>query len=139
MTPNDLQEYARRQYNASADQFFSDSELYQHIWAAEYELAYKAMLIERVYTTTTVASQQEYSYPTDTIAIKRVTYDGVKLVPITFKEDDTLTLGNAATTATGSPQFYAIWNETLYLRPVPDDDLTLKLFTYNEPTAVTAR
>lgn len=138
MTPNDLQEYARRQYNASSDQFFSDAELYQHIWAAQHELAYKALLIERVYSTTTVASQQEYSYPTDTIAIKRVTYDGVKLVPISFKEDDTLTLGNSATTATGAAQFYAIWNSTLYLRPIPDDALTLQIFSYNEPTEVSA-
>lgn len=138
MTPLELQTYARQQYNATTDEFYSDDELYQHIWAAEHELAIKAFAIERVYSTTTVADQQEYSYPTDTIAIKRVTYDGVKLVPISFREDDTLTLGNAATTATGSPQFYALWNRALYLRPIPDDDLALKIFSYNKPTEVSA-
>lgn len=138
MTPSDLQGYARQQYNASTDQFFSDGELYQYIWAAEFDLAHKAMLIERTYSTTTVASQQEYSYPTSTIAIKRITYDGVRLVPITLKEDDTLTLGNAATTATGSPQFYAVWNQTIMLRPIPDSALTLKIYSFNEPTEVSA-
>jgi hypothetical protein len=138
VTPLELQTYARQQYNATTDEFYSDDELYQHIWAAEQILATEGLLIERVYTTTTVVDQQEYSYPTDTIAIKRVTYDGVKLVPISFREDDTLTLGNAATTATGSPQFYALWNRALYLRPIPDDDLALKIFSYNKPTEVSA-
>ncbi len=138
MTPLELQTYARRQYNATVDEFYSDAELYQHIWAAEQELALKAYAIERVYTTTTVVSQQEYSYPTDTIAIKRVTYDGVKLVPMSFREDDTLTLGNSATTATGAAQFYALWNEALYLRPIPDSALELKIFSFNKPTEVSA-
>lgn len=138
MTPNELQTYARQQYNAATDNFFSDAELYQHIWAAEFELSRQAMLIERLYSTSTVASQQEYTYPTDTIAIKRITFDGVKLVPITFKEDDTLTLGNSATTATGDPQFYAVWNSTIYLRPIPSRVATLQIFSFNEPAEVSA-
>lgn len=132
----DLLEYSRQQYNSVGDSFFSDAELYRHVWAAQGDLAREALCIERVYTTTTVASQQEYTYPTNTIAIKRVTYGGVKLAPITFLQDDVLTLSNQATSATGTPQYYAIWNETLYLRPIPSTAGTLKIFSYNEPDEV---
>lgn len=138
MDVQDLLEFARQRYNAVGDEFFSDAELYRHVWAAQMVLAHEARVIERVYQTTTTASQQEYAYPTNTILIKRVTYDGNKLMPITFREDDTLTLNNSTTTATGTPQYYALWNETLYLRPIPDDALTLKVFSVSEPQEVTS-
>lgn len=138
MTPGEVIEYARQRYNAVSDSFYSDSELYRYIWAAQMDLARFAWVIERVYTTTTVASQQEYAFPTNTIAIKRVTYDGIKLVPITFREDDSLTLSNQTTTATGAAQYYAIWNETIYLRPIPNDAKTLKIWSYSEPQEVSA-
>lgn len=138
MTPGDLLEYVRQSYNAVNDDFFPDALLYRHIWAAQMELAKKALLIERVYTTTTVADTQEYSFPTNTIAIKRVTYDGFKLEPITFREDDALTTSNAGTTASGRPAYYASWDFTLFLRPIPNDALTLKIFSYNQPQEVSA-
>lgn len=138
MTPGDIAEYARQQYNSVSDDFFSDAEIYKHIWAAQNELAREGLLIEATYTTPTVASQQEYSFPSLAIALKRVTYDGRKLDPITFREDDTLTLANQTTTATGTPQYYAIWDKIIYLRPVPDEVATLKIFSYNRPDEVSA-
>lgn len=134
MTPSELAEYARRQYNAVGDAFFSDPELYQYIWAAQLELATEALCIRRVYTASTVAAQQEYEYPTNALSIKRVTYDGEKLTPITFREEDALT--SPAVTVSGSPQYYAVWNDTLYLTPIPDAVGTLKIFSINEPQEV---
>jgi hypothetical protein len=107
------------------------------MWQAHLELAREAMLIERTYTTTSVVSQQEYDYPTNTISIKRVTYDGEKLEPITMREDDALTLSDSATLNVGKPKYYFVWNETLYLRPVPDTSgLTIKIFSFNEPQKI---
>lgn len=138
MTPDQVIEYARQQYNAVSDSFFVPTEMYRLLWSAQMELAREAWVIERVYTTTTTASQQEYSYPTQTLAIKRITCDGIKLVQTTFREDDSLTLSNQTTTATGKPQYFCIWNETIYLRPVPDSTYTLKIWSYNEPQEVSA-
>jgi len=137
-TVQDVALYARRQYNSVGDDFFSDAELYTHLWAAQMDLAREGLLIEATYTTSTVADQQEYSYPTNTIAIKRVTWDGKKLAPITFREDDILTLTNQSTSATGTPQYYAIWDKTLYLRPVPATVATLKIFSFSQPQEVTS-
>lgn len=137
MTPSQLITKARNKYNATGDTFYSDAELLDLIYEAQIELAREALVIERSYTTTTVASQQQYSFPTQMISIRRVTYDGVRIDPYSFKEDDAITGSNFATTTTGTPQFYVIWNEILYLRPVPDDAKTLAVFGYIEPQAVT--
>jgi hypothetical protein len=139
MTPGEVIEYARQQYNAINDTFFfTDEEMYRYVWEAEMQLAKQAYVIKSAYTASTVASQQEYSLPSNTLTVKRVTYAGKKLKPISFREDDTITIHNAATTATGEPSYYAFWNETLYLRPVPNAVGTLKVFSFNEPAEVSS-
>lgn len=137
MTPTELVQFARQKYNAEGDSFFSDSEMYNLIYTAHLEFARTTLCIERVYTTDSVVGQQEYSYPTNTIMIKRVTYDGVKLEPVTFRQDDWITGFNSDTTASGTPKFYSMWNSTLYLRAIPDTaDLEIKIFSYNQPQPI---
>lgn len=137
MTPTELINAAKLRFNSVGDDFFPNEMMYELITAASGELARKAYVIERTYTTSTVASQQEYSLPTNAFSVKRVTYDGRKLQPINFREDDVLTSFSSQTTATGDPQYYAFFNRTLYLRPVPASVATLKIFSYNFPQAVT--
>ncbi len=138
MTPGDVITLARQKWNATTDTFYSDAELYTIIYAAEMELALETNCIRNVYTTTTVISQQEYQKPGSAYSIKRVTYNGLKLYKITDREDDAITLNNQTTTATGSPQYYSEWGTAIELRPVPDSALTLKMYTYDMPSTVTA-
>lgn len=137
MTPTQIETIARERYNAVGETFWSQSEIMNLIYLACLELANETLCIERTYTTTTTANTQEYSYPSNAISIKRVTYDGVKLSPIDQRRADSLTLNNTTTTITGSPDYYTDWNSTLSLFPVPNDAKTLKVYTYNEPQAVT--
>lgn len=137
MTPTEIETAARNRYNSVGDSFFSQNEILDLMWDACLDMTRECNLIERVYTTSTVASQQEYSYPTSTISIKRITYDGKKLKPITMREDDAITGLNQSTTSEGTPQYYFVWNETIYLRPIPSSVATLKIFTYNEPSEIT--
>ncbi len=138
MTPSQIEEAARNKYNAVGDNLWSQAEIFGLIWEACLELQIVANLIERVYTTPTVASQQEYDYPTSTVEIKRITFDGKKLVPITMREDDQLTGMNQATTDEGTPCYYFTWNEVIYLRPIPSAVGTLKIFSVNEPDVVSS-
>jgi hypothetical protein len=139
MTPTELNTYVRQQYNAVNDTFFTDSEIFNYALEAETELARHAYVIKSTYTDTSVASQQEYAYPTNALAVYRVTYAGRKLRPITFREDDQVTLLNAATTATGEPLYYAKWDDVLHLRPVPaSSGDTIKVYTYDIPASITA-
>lgn len=136
MTLTELVTFIRQRHNAVGDSFWSDAELYNLIWAACLEMAREALVIENTYTTSTVAGTQEYTYPTNAIGIKRVTWDGAKLKKISFREDDSITGQNAETTGQGNPAYYFIWNDTIYLRPIPSSVATLKIFTFNEPQAL---
>lgn len=138
MTPVQIAEAARRRYNATSDTFWSDDELYQLIYDAQLQIARECFLIERTYTSPTVSGTQEYDFPTNAMAIKRATWNGIKLKPITMREDDAVTGLNQSTTATGTPQYYWTWNYTISLRPIPGSAQTLKLWTYNLPSAVSS-
>lgn len=137
MTPGELATYARQQYNSVNDEFFSDEELYKHIWAAQETLS-KESLIENTYNTTTVAGQQEYTYPTNAVAIRRITYDGKRLQRVDFREDDQQTGFDADTTSTGVPTTYVIFDRVIRLRPIPSDALTLQIFSYDRPQEVSS-
>lgn len=138
MTSLEIETAARQQYNAVGDTNWSTSEIMTLIYAACLDMARKSFVIEDVFSSSTLASQQEYTYPTNTISIKRVTYEGAKLEKISFREDDYLTGQNQATTSTGTPTHYAEFNNTIYLRPTPSAVGTLKVFAYVEPQAVTS-
>lgn len=144
MTPSDILVYARARYNATSDAFFTDNELLYAIYQAELELSNEMSMVEAIYTTTSVQGTRQYAFPTPTRTIKRVEYIdlagiAVKLEPITFREDDALTLVNVASTTMGKPQFYSVFNYNMYLRPIPDTTAcTIKVYSFNEPQVVTA-
>lgn len=139
MTPLEINTAARQRYNAVGDDFFSDSEIYNMIYQACCEMAVTGLIIEQTYSTLSVAGQQEYNWPTNALNIKRITYNGRKLVPITFREDDILTILDQATSATGLPTSYAMWNDIFYLRPVPDTSaVIIKVFANITPQSVTS-
>lgn len=138
MTPQEISEYARQQWNAVSDQFFSDGELYRHIYAAQMDLAKITNCIREVFTSSTVVDQHEYAKPTNCIKIKRVTYNGLKLVKLTDREDDSVTLNNSSTTSSGTPEYYFEWGASIYLRPIPAEVGTLKIFCFNQPQVVSS-
>jgi hypothetical protein len=135
MTLDELVTYARQQYTGVGDRNFNETEIWNHIWAAQMELARKTYCIRSVQTTTTVASQQEYVFPTSTIAIKEARYNGYRIEARSLEEVLDLTSGSAI--VSGASHIYAIWNETLYLGPIPDGAYTLKIFSINEPQQIT--
>lgn len=137
MTPVQLEEYCRLRYNAVGDTFWSSDEIQKYITDGCMELARDCLVIERTYTSTTVNGTQSYDFPTNAMAIKRVTWDGYKLTPIDMRDDDAITGMNMATTDTGNPRYYWIWDNAIYLRPIPGSAATLKLWTVNFPSTVT--
>lgn len=139
MTISDLITQTRAQYNATNDTFFADSEIIHYYYEACAIFAREAYLIEATNTaTTTVAGTQTYTVPTYAIIIKRLTYNGQKLEPIDFRQDDGITGMDQNTTNQGTPTFYSIFNRQVYLRPIPDAAQTLKYFTYNMPQPLTS-
>lgn len=136
MNLSDLLTYARRQYNAVGDDFFPDAQLYTHVEQAQLELATAGLLIEDTLTATTADGQQEYSFPTNTIAVRRVTWNGQKLNPIDLRDADTVTVFTSGVAATGTPQYYSVWEKTFALWPTPNAAQALKVWAYCEPQTV---
>lgn len=138
MTPTELETAARRLYNSVGDSFYSQAEILDKIYFGQLELIDECdMLIEGLFSTTTVADQQEYDFPEYITSIKRITFDGEKLERIDFDEDDIYTVFNADTTDSGTPRYYFVWNRILYLRPIPSTAVTLKVFGYKTAQPVT--
>lgn len=134
MTPADIEAAARRKYNVVGDTFFTTDFFYDLIFEAECDLATETQLIEKVYSTVSVDGQREYSWPTNAISIRRLEYDGNKMKKTNFREDDALTLSQSDTLQKGVPEFYQLWDRTIYLRPIPgDDDKTIKIYSYDMP------
>jgi len=143
MTPQDVNTAARDIYNAVGDSFFTDTQIWNWIWEAERILARRTWCIEGLNSTgaitTTTAGTQGYAFPTRALAIKRITVNGRKLKRVTQRDDDALTLSNQAVTTQGWPIYYTEWNNTVYLRPIPDaSNYTINWYTYDDPTQVTS-
>lgn len=138
MTPSEVEQAARERYNAINDTFWSQAEIFSLIYAACMQICDEGYCVERRYSSSTVAGTQEYDFPTNAIAIKRVTWDGRKLTLIDMLEDDAVTGLNQTTTDQGNPEYYWIWNRTLSLRPIPGSVGTLRLWTYNVQAAISS-
>lgn len=138
MTPAEIETAARQQYNAVGDTNWSAAEIYTLITLGCNEMARFAKCIEKTATDTSVASTRAYSNPTRWIEYKRIEYDGQKLEPITFREDDQLSLTGAASTDTGTPGGYAQFASSIYLRPIPATSaLTITFYYYATHAAIT--
>ena len=144
MTPTLIETYARSKYNATGDTFFTEAEIFYYIYQAQLELASETDLYESpVATINMVAGTRSYDYPDTAKILKRLEYNvsggtTIKLQPITFREDDALTLQNSTSTVQGTPQFYTIFNEKIYLRPTPASSVdTITVYFYGEPAVVT--
>jgi hypothetical protein len=139
MTPSEIETAARRMLNAAGSSFWSSDEIIgDYLYMAALEMASETFCIENRYTTTSVASQQEYATPTRALAIKRVEYDGEKLKPISFQQLDSIDL-NTNTTITGTPQYYYHFDESIGLFPAPSTaGDTIKIYSYDEPSVPTS-
>lgn len=134
MTPDQLESAARNRYNAISDPFYSSEMIRDIIYQACMEMANEANVIERVYTTTSTSGTREYSYPTNAKAIRRVEYDGEKVIPVSLDMDPK----TSTTEVSGDPATYGIWNQEIYFFPTPSaTGDTIKIFTFNRPQRIT--
>jgi len=134
MTPTQIENQARQMYNAVGDSFFPQDMILNIIYQAQLEMGVEVDFIEETFSTTSVAAQREYTYPDNTVSIKRIEYAGVKLNKVELKDDPK----TSTTEASGTPDSYAIWNDVVILFPTPDTASdAIKMFTHQRASAVT--
>lgn len=129
MTLSQALDYLRYRMNeqGAASSYWADMELYQLI-SARAQIATSQMgLIEAKDTsTTTVASTQEYDWPTTAAAIVKVLYDGRLLQELSFREWELEK--QSGVTPTGQPMGYVLHNRKIILVPTPDAAETLTIY-----------
>jgi len=69
LTVSNILTRARNRYNATDDNFYSDSELYDLLFDAQSILAKEGWVIEKTYTTPSIVGTRSYLYPVTTLAI----------------------------------------------------------------------
>lgn len=140
MTLADIENAVRRRTQTTSDTaFWTQAQIIDEVYFAAQILAREALLIEAKDTSiSTVAGTQSYAFPTNFISIRRVEYDGKKLTKVTFREDDTITGQNTSSAVQGTPTYYYLWDDTIYLRPLPDDAKTLTVYGFKEHTQLTS-
>lgn len=137
-TVTEIIDNARDKYNGTGDTFFSDARLYEWLTEACNIIARDSHCIEGTSTTATVASTSDYVYPTNLIEIKRLTYDGRKLQPISLREYDTVSMSGSTATTTGTPVFYTNFDDTVSLYPIPDAIENLVFYGYYKHSNITS-
>ena len=119
---------------------WSDDEIRNHLWFGE------RLVIDKIgcytgtsATTSTVSGTQEYSKPSDSFRVSKVTYDSVKLKKIDQADYDAMSsISYGGTLATGSPCYYYEFGSVIGLFPVPDAAKTLKFWYVKEPANLTS-
>ena len=135
LSVSDIQTRARERYNAVGDDFYSDQMLRDLIYDAQAILAKEGWVIEKTFTTPSVASTREYAYPTTTLAIKEIRYDYIKIRKVKLRDDPK----TSSTDVSGKPTSYALWDDTIILYPTPDTAAeTIQIRAYTHPVDITS-
>ena len=138
MTPTQIEEFARQQYNAVNDTFFTQDEILNWIYKAQMDFCKYTFMLRDVFTTTSVADQKEYSFPENTVSVKRLEYNDQKVTPIDFREADDVSNFNVAITITDTPTYYYQWGNSFFLVPTPSESsVEIKAWVYKRPQLVT--
>ena len=135
LSVTDVMTRARRRYNAVGDDFFSDEMLRDLILDAQTILAKEGWVIEKTFTTPSVAGTREYSYPSTTLSIREIRYDNIKISKEKLREDPK----TSSTDPSGKPSKYALWNDTIIFYPTPSvSDETIQIRVYSYPADITS-
>ena len=139
MTPTQIETGARQLMNAVGSKFWSQDEIIgTYLYMSALEMATETHCLENRYTTTSVADQREYAVPSRMASIKRVTFDGVPLKIITFRQLDQMDL-NQSVAVTGTPQYYYYFDDAFGLYPTPETaGLDIDIQSYDQPDVPTA-
>jgi len=138
MTPSELELAAKQIYNAVDDPAYPSTMMMTLIYMACMEMVLDCnCLIEKTYETESTAGTREYAFPSQATSIRRVEYDGKKVMPTTLEHDPKSS--TSTTAVTGTPGEYAVWEQDIIFFPTPDEsDITIKVFAYARPQTVTS-
>lgn len=128
--------HVKRQFGDEAGAQITDADVIRWVNDAQRELALNNNLLQVRATTTLVATQTEYSLPTDILTLHSIKFKGVSLMGISLQEADALI--STADPTTGRPTHYWMWANGLSVYPTPDSSVVdvITLYYTRQPVDV---
>jgi len=121
--------------------FWTNSMLTTWLNQASLELAFRLENLEEMDTQNTTSGTANYTLPSDCIKLLRVQVDSLPLRPITFSRLDAFeTKGSPSTDTEGTPEWFYLWKDQIYVYPTPSESVTsgLKILYVKRPAAMSA-
>jgi len=119
--------------------FWTDPMITRWVNLANIRLSMLLENLEAVEAQDILASQSNYSLPSDFLRMVRITCNSIPLAPIEWRQlGEYESEGNPATGVTGTPESWYIWAGNVYLYPVPPSAITggLMIYYYKRPAAL---
>lgn len=137
MNISDIISRVKRQFGDESGVQIQDADIIRWINDAQRDIAMKHSLLQTKATSNVVASQADYTLPTDLLNLFSVRYNGARLTEFSIQEVDLDGLA-ANPTSTGTPDSFTYFGDLLTLYPTPATALTggLTIFYTKQPTVV---
>lgn len=136
MLVSDVGTRVKRQFGDEVGAQIDDEDIIRWCNDAQQEIALQQKLLQTTAVVPTVVNQQDYTLPTDLLALRGVRYDKVRVTGITMDEIDNVLKDR--TEVYGIPQYYWLFSNTLSLWPTPDDIKNITIYYTKVPTALAA-
>lgn len=135
LTVGDIIQRVERQFGDEANIQVEKADIIRWVNDAQREFALHNNLLQARAVASVVSGQTEYTLPLDTLTVRSIRHNGLKLKPITAQEAEEYI---EDTTATGTPDRFWSWAQRITLFPMPDTSITdgLQIFYSRQPKVV---
>ena len=129
----------RRRLNQTSTTFHTAADLLSYCDEAQTYIVTETNCLEEIATSSTATDTQAYALPTDFQDMDRLLYEDERVLRVDKTQIDELEIEESE--HSGIPEVYYIWNDQLWLFPIPSSSESgdeLKLYYFKKPTALTA-
>lgn len=142
LSVSDIITRVKRQVGDEADIQITSDDIMRWINDAQREIAVEQNLLQAKATTDVVLGQTEYTIPNDTLTLRTVKHNGIKLQPYSLAEAEEYIsdYDNTANYPSGTPTHFWVFANRITVYPKPDTGLTagLEIYYTRQPTVVSA-
>lgn len=130
----------QRQFGDESEVELTRDDIVNYANDGQMDIVRHTEVLQELIETDAIASQAKYILPSDFLKMKRVTFEGKKIIPIALEDIDNVPEGvGSSNTTTGDPRSYYIWGNELVFHPTPskDSDGAIDMFYIKAPNPIT--